>query len=68
MPDEEALPLLEELNRHALSEANTCRFRWQKDCVALWDNRFTQHLALGDYPGKRRHMLRTTAMGEVPIG
>jgi len=67
MPDAEAQDLLAELNRHALSEVFTCRFRWRKGSVALWDNRFTQHYALNDYPGKRRLMHRTTAMGEVPL-
>jgi len=67
MSEDEALTFLEGLNKHALHEANTCRFRWRKGSVALWDNRFTQHFALNDYPGKRRHMFRTTAQGEIPI-
>lgn len=66
MPDDEAQDLLQELNRYALAEPNTCRFRWRNDSIAVWDNRFTQHYALNDYPGKRRHMFRTTAGGEVP--
>jgi taurine dioxygenase len=66
MPDDEAQALLQELNRHALAEPNTCRFRWRNASVAVWDNRFTQHYALNDYPGKRRHMFRTTAGGPVP--
>lgn len=68
MADDEAAAFLEGLNKHALQEANTCRFRWRDDSVAIWDNRFTQHYALNDYAGKRRHMYRTTAEGEVPIG
>ena len=68
MPDEEAQLLLKELNEHALQEPFTCRFRWRTGSLAIWDNRFTQHYALSDYRGKRRHMHRTTAMGEVPIG
>ena len=67
MPEDEALAFLEGLNKHALHEANTCRFRWRSGSVALWDNRFTQHYALNDYAGKRRHMYRTTAQGEVPV-
>jgi taurine dioxygenase len=68
MPVPEATAFLEGLNKHALQEANTCRFRWRDDSIAIWDNRFTQHYALSDYAGKRRHMFRTTAQGEVPIG
>jgi taurine dioxygenase len=67
MPEDEARTFLEDLNQYALHEANTCRFRWRNNSVALWDNRFTQHFALNDYAGKRRHMYRTTAQGEVPI-
>jgi taurine dioxygenase len=66
MEHEAAIQLLDELNRHALSELFTCRFRWRKGSLAIWDNRFTQHYALGDYAGKRRHMYRTTSMGERP--
>jgi taurine dioxygenase len=68
MPMAEATAFLEGLNKHALQEANTCRFRWRDDSIAIWDNRFTQHYALSDYAEKRRHMFRTTAQGEVPIG
>lgn len=68
MPDDEAVSFLEGLNKHALHEANTCRFRWRNDSIAIWDNRFTQHYALNDYAGKRRHMFRTTAQGEIPVG
>lgn len=66
LPEAESSALLDALNRHALAEANTCRFRWRRDSVALWDNRTTQHYALNDYAGKRRQMYRTTALGEVP--
>lgn len=66
MPEDEATELLASLNRHALQEVLTCRFRWRKNSLALWDNRFTQHYALNDYPGKRRQMHRTTCTGEVP--
>jgi taurine dioxygenase len=68
MDDDEATELLAALNEHALREPFTCRFRWRKHSMAIWDNRFTQHYALNDYAGKRRHMHRTTALGEVPVG
>jgi taurine dioxygenase len=68
MANDEATAFLDGLNKHALHEANTCRFRWRKNSIAIWDNRFTQHYALNDYAGKRRHMYRTTAEGEIPVG
>ena len=67
MSSEEGCAFIEALNKHALHEANTCRFRWRKNSIAIWDNRFTQHYALNDYPNQRRHMYRTTAAGEAPI-
>ena len=68
MSQDESDALLSVLHEHALREPFTCRFRWRDDSMAIWDNRFTQHYALGDYRGKRRHMHRTTVMGEVPVG
>jgi len=68
MSAEEGEAFIDGLNKHALHEANTCRFRWRENSIAIWDNRFTQHYALNDYAGKRRHMYRTTAAGEAPVG
>jgi taurine dioxygenase len=47
---------------------NLCRFRWEKGSVAMWDNRCTQHLPMGDYQGMRREMYRTIVAGDKPKG
>jgi alpha-ketoglutarate-dependent taurine dioxygenase len=44
-----------------------CRIRWRPDTLIVWDNRFLQHRGIHDYRGERRHLIRTTVMGERPI-
>ncbi len=44
----------------------TCRFRWQKNSIALWDNRCTQHRAVADNPKAHRRMERVTIDGDRP--
>lgn len=62
----ESQPLLQYLARHAVSENFTCRLRWERHTLAIWDNRCTQHFALNDYRGVRREMYRTSVRGTEP--
>jgi taurine dioxygenase len=64
----EARPLLELLNNHVVRPEFTCRFRWQKGSVAVWDNRCVQHYAVNDYAGFARTMLRAEMEGVRPCG
>jgi taurine dioxygenase len=61
--DEESRPLLEYLYAHASRPDFTCRFRWRRGSMAIWDNRATHHCALNDYHGERRLMHRVTIEG-----
>lgn len=61
---EESQPLLDYLYAHARQNEFTCRFRWRKGSMAIWDNRATHHCALNDYHGERRLMHRITIEGE----
>jgi len=49
--------------------AYTCRFRWEPDSIAFWDNRATAHLVPTDVPkGMHRSMQRITIAGDTPVG
>jgi taurine dioxygenase len=40
--------LLDYLEEHATRHEFACRFRWQPNSIAIWDNRCTMHNALND--------------------
>ncbi|KAJ1568355.1 hypothetical protein HK096_006791, partial [Nowakowskiella sp. JEL0078] len=43
------------------------RFKWNKNDVAIWDNRSTFHNATPDYGKQYREGHRVTALGELPF-
>ena len=59
----ESQALLAHLHRHGTNENFTCRLRWARHTLAIWDNRCTMHNALNDYAGVRREMFRTSVRG-----
>ena len=62
----ESTALLDFLFDHAASPAFQCRFQWEANSVAMWDNRCTQHLAIWDYFPETRSGLRVTVTGDRP--
>ena len=68
MTEEESRGLLEYLYAHCTRAEFTCRFRWAPNSIAVWDNRYSMHLAVNDYDGHRRCMYRTSTVGEAPVG
>ncbi|MCA8927059.1 MAG: TauD/TfdA family dioxygenase [Alphaproteobacteria bacterium] len=67
MTNEESQPLLDFLERHATRPELTCRFRWEKGSVAVWDNRCVMHIAMHDYKGHWRKMHRVQMTGDRPV-
>ena len=66
MTEAESAPLLEYLWEHAVRPEFTCRFRWQPNSIAFWDNRCVQHQALWDYYPQTRSGRRVTIKGDRP--
>ena len=67
MTVEESRPLMEYLWEHAVRPEFTCRFRWEKNSIAFWDNRCVQHRAMWDYWPNARTGNRVTVKGDRPV-
>ena len=66
MTEEESKPLIDFLITHAVRPEFTCRFHWEAEPLAIWDNRCVQHFAINDYHGERRRVHRATITGDRP--
>ncbi|MBH23566.1 MAG: taurine dioxygenase [Myxococcales bacterium] len=58
--------LLAFLYQHMITPEFTCRFRWEVNSVAFWDNRITLHRPVNDYWPAHRRMQRITIEGDRP--
>ncbi|HEY5338872.1 MAG TPA: TauD/TfdA family dioxygenase [Rhizomicrobium sp.] len=58
--------LLKHLYAQASIPEYQCRFHWEKNSLAFWDNRCTQHYAVSDYWPALRRMERATVIGDRP--
>ncbi len=67
MTPEESRPLIDFLRSHARRPQFIYRHRWQKDDLLIWDQRCTNHNAIGDFDRRRefRIMDKTTVPGPV---
>ncbi|MYD42347.1 MAG: taurine dioxygenase [Gammaproteobacteria bacterium] len=63
----ESNALLTMLFEHIANPAFQCRFQWQKDSIAMWDNRCVQHFAIWDYYPESRSGIRVTVKGDKPF-
>lgn len=66
MRSAESEALLSFLYAHMALPEFTCRFHWEKNSIALWDNRCTQHRAVADNLSAHRLMERVTIEGDRP--
>ncbi len=61
--ENESDALLQMLFRHIDWKELHCRFYWEPNSIAMWDNRCTAHYAVRDYT-EPREMHRVTVLGE----
>lgn len=66
MGEEESTALLHQIYRLADTPAYQCRFRWEPNSIAFWDNRSVQHCGVPDYGDQERLMERVTVAGPRP--
>ena len=66
MAKAESDAMLAHLYAQAAIPEYQCRFRWQKNSIAFWDNRACQHYAVSDYWPAVRKMERVTIIGDRP--
>jgi taurine dioxygenase len=66
--EEESRALLDYLQSLAQHLHYQCRVRWKPNTLLVWDNRFLLHRGIHDFKFERRHLVRTTVIGERPLG
>ncbi len=67
LPRDESEGVLRYLFDHMENPLFQCRFRWQENSIAFWDNRCTQHRAMWDYWPHTRSGHRVTVQGNRPV-
>ena len=67
VPRDESYAILNYLYTHSENPLFQCRFRWQANSVAFWDNRCVQHRAMWDYWPNTRSGFRVTVAGDRPV-
>ena len=63
----ESEAILSFLYAHCANPQFQCRFKWEKNSIAFWDNRCTQHHATWDYYPEIRSGIRVTVKGDRPF-
>ena len=66
IPKDESRAILDFLFHHVSKPNFQCRFKWEKNSVAFWDNRCALHHAMWDYYPEIRRGYRVTIKGDKP--
>ena len=67
LDEAESDDLLSHLHAHCALPEFQIRLRWERNDVALWDNRRVQHFAIWDYWPDERRGHRVTVQGDRPF-
>ena len=65
--DEDSRLMLNFLYNQATIPEYQCRFKWEENSIAFWDNIACQHYATGDYWPAVRRVERVTVIGNKPV-
>ena len=65
-PDDSST-MLRFLYSRAATPEYQCRFVWEENSIAFWDNRSVQHYASSDYWPQVRRVERVTIIGDRPV-
>ena len=66
LPEKESSAILQFLYDHVITAEYTCRFKWEPNSIAIWDNRSTQHKPINDYFPSHRLLQRVAIDGDKP--
>jgi taurine dioxygenase len=67
LSESESRTMLDYLFLHVQRPEFQCRFSWQQNSIAFWDNRAVQHYAVWDYYPQVRSGRRVTIRGDRPV-
>ncbi|MEE2668139.1 MAG: TauD/TfdA family dioxygenase [Pseudomonadota bacterium] len=66
LSEKESSTILSFLYEHIITPEYTCRFHWEPNSIAIWDNRSTQHKPINDYFPAHRLLERIAIDGDKP--
>jgi|TARA_B100001146_G_scaffold53598_2_gene46919 taurine dioxygenase len=66
LSEKESSTILSFLYQHIIRPEYTCRFHWEPNSIAIWDNRSTQHKPINDYFPSHRLLERIAIDGDKP--